>query len=113
MEEVIYSNLTVDLFKQMVTYAAIASVVIYGIKNAIKAIKKMKQEDKLPPVVGIALMGVFGIAFSFILQSPIIVNIAVRLFFGIVIAAVGFASYGAVISSLLKLIPSVMKKFFG
>jgi uncharacterized protein YacL len=111
--ELITQEVLTALLQQVIFYAIISSVFVDGIKKTIKAAKKQTEEDKLSPYVGLALTYGFGLLTCFFLKSPMLTSVFIKLFFGIIIGAVGVAVYEAVIKSVITIIPNITKKIFG
>ena len=98
---------------QILFYASIASIVADGAKKAIKIVLNMKEEQKLNRFISLGLILVFGISSSFLLQSELIVNTAVGLAFGLIIALSTLVVYKSVLKGLLTVIPALFKKIAG
>lgn len=98
---------------QIATYGSYVTIAVAAIKKVIKIILKMKPEEKLNRFVPLSLIGVFGIAAGFILKSPLVTGTVLSIVFGFLIALFAVISYDSVVNALLKLIPGLVKRFFG
>lgn len=107
------AEIATDLLQQIAVFAVIASVMVYGVKETIKSIMNKKPEDNLHRAVGLSLTYGFSMILGFIMQNEYLTVWYYRIVFGIAIGTLAVALYQSVVKSILKLIPSMMEKFFG